>query len=241
MIQAKPINQVVSQQVPTKIIKDPEELSTQEGTGISGTTSSINLNNEIMQDREKLIKYNKAFIKKNKKIPPTTLDFYKFVKVKIQICYLIFQLIGKGAFGKVTLGIHKLTGKHVAIKAIDKNYMKDDFSKKKVFQEVFILKKIRHSNIIRLLEVFESPKHFLMVMEYAGGGDLLQYVKQRKRLEEIEAKYMFKQIVYGLGHCHCRSVLHRDIKLDNILMDVEGSIKICDFGVSRLINKGQAI
>ena len=117
----------------------------------------------------------------------------------------------------------------MAIKAIDKNYMKDDFSKKKVFQEVFILKKIRHSNIIRLLEVFESPKHFLMVMEYAGGGDLLQYVKQRKRLEETEAKYMFKQIVYGLGHCHCRSVLHRDIKLDNILMDVEGSIKICDF------------
>jgi serine/threonine protein kinase len=183
-----------------------------------------------MQDREKLIKYNKAFIKKNKKIPTTTLDFYKFVK-----------LIGKGAFGKVTLGIHKLTGKYVAIKAIDKNYMKDDFSKKKVFQEVFILKKIRHSNIIRLLEVFESPKHFLMVMEYADGGDLLQFVKQRKRLEELDAKYIFKQIVYGLGHCHCRSVLHRDIKLDNILMDLEGSIKICDFGVSRIINKGQLI
>ena len=99
-------------------------MSTQEGTGGGGHSSSasINLNTEIMQDREKLIKYNKAFIKKNKKIPTTTLDFYKFVK-----------LIGKGAFGKVTLGIHKLTGKHVAIKAIDKNYMKDDFSKKKVF------------------------------------------------------------------------------------------------------------
>lgn len=76
----------MSQQAPNKIIKDPEEMSTQEGTGLSGATSNINLNNEIMQDREKLIKYNKAFIKKNKKIPPTTLDFYKFVKVKIQIC-----------------------------------------------------------------------------------------------------------------------------------------------------------
>ena len=52
---------------------------------------------------------------------------------------------------------------------------------------------------------------------------------------------ILKQIVYGLGHCHCRSVLHRDIKLDNILMDLEGSIKICDFGVSRIINKGQLI
>jgi serine/threonine protein kinase len=55
--------------------------------------------------------------------------------------------------------------------------MRDEYSKRKVFQEVYILKKIRHSCVIRLLEVFESPKHFLMVMEYAGGGDLLQYVK----------------------------------------------------------------
>lgn len=139
------------------------------------------------------------------------------------------------------LGVHKLTGKYVAIKAIDLNYMKDDFSKKKVMQEVFILKKIRHSNIIRLLEVFESPKHFLMVMEYAGGGDLLQFVKSRQRLEEMQAKYIFKQIVHGLAHCHCRSVLHRDVKLDNILMDNEGSIKICDFGVSRTVQKGVII
>lgn len=94
-------------------------MSTQEGT--LGPTN-FNINTQIMQEREKLIKYNKAYIKKHKKVPTTTLDFYKFVK-----------LIGKGAFGKVTLGIHKLTGKYVAIKAIDKNYMKDDFSKKKVF------------------------------------------------------------------------------------------------------------
>jgi serine/threonine protein kinase len=66
-------------------------------------------------------------------------------------------------------------------------------------------------------------------------------VKERKRLEEHNAKYMFKQIVYGLAHCHCRSVLHRDIKLDNILMDQEGGIKLCDFGVSRLVQKGQMI
>ena len=90
------------------------------------------------------------------------MEYYKFVK-----------LIGKGAFGKVTLGIHKLTGKKVAIKSIEKSYMKDEFSRKKVFQEVYILKKIRHSNIIRLLEVFESPQHLFMVMEYAGKGDLL--------------------------------------------------------------------
>ena len=125
----------------------------------------------------------------------------------------------------------------MAIKTVEKAVMKDEYQRKKVMQEVFLLKKVRHSNVIRLLEVFESSKHLLMVMEYAGGGDLLQYVKKKKRLEENEAKKIFRQIVYGLAHCHCRSVLHRDIKLDNILIDHEGEIKICDFGVSRILGK----
>ena len=78
-------------------------------------------------------------------------------------------------------------------------------------------------------------------MEYAGGGDLLHFVRKRKNLEEEAAKKIFKQVVHGIAHCHCRSVLHRDIKLDNILIDEEGGIKICDFGVSRLITKNQSI
>ena len=77
---------------------------------------------------------------KEKEVSPTTLDYYKFVK-----------LIGKGAFGKVTLGMHKLTGKYVAIKTIDKSYLKDDFSRKKVLREIYILKKIKHANIIRYI------------------------------------------------------------------------------------------
>ncbi len=158
------------------------------------------------------------------------MDYYKFVK-----------LIGKGAFGKVTLGINKLTGKQVAIKTIDKSYMKDDFSRKKVFQEVYILKKTRHANVIRLLEVFEGPKHLFIVMEFAPGGDLLKYVKKKGRLSETEARRLMRQIVFGLGHIHSRGVLHRDIKLDNILLDADGSVKICDFGVSKIINKGEII
>jgi serine/threonine protein kinase len=92
--------------------------------------SQIKLNDNLIQEREKLIKSIKSRklpnliidIKKTNELPPTTLEYYKFVK-----------LIGKGAFGKVTLGIHKLTGKYVAIKTIEKSYMKDEFSRRKVF------------------------------------------------------------------------------------------------------------
>lgn len=200
----------------------------------------IKMNDPISQEREKLISYNKQ-CKEMKNIiyidlqiygdvHPTTLDYYKFVR-----------LIGKGAFGKVTLGIHKLTGKYVAIKTIDKCYMKDEISRKKVFQEVYILKKIRHANVIRLLEVFEGPKHMLIVMEYAGGGDLLKYIKTKGPLKEPEARTLFRQIIYGIGHIHSRHILHRDIKLDNILLDVEGGVKICDFGVSKLASKAETI
>lgn len=170
------------------------EKSTKESSNIITTVdmtnnSSIHLNEAIVTEREKLINFIKIYTKRHNTIPPTTLDLYKFVK-----------LIGKGAFGKVTLGLHKLTGKHVAIKTFEKSYMKDDFSRKKVFQEVYILKKIHHSNIIRLLEVFESSKHFFIVMEYAGAGDLLHYVKKKRRLPENEARFIFKQVLYGLGH-----------------------------------------
>ena len=112
---------------------------------------------EFEEEKQKIIEYNRLYFTKNFRSPPTNLENYRFLK-----------LIGKGAFGKVTLGVHKLTNKKVAIKSIEKSYMRDEFSRKKVFQEVYILKKIRHSNIIWLLEVFESPKHLLMVMEYAG-------------------------------------------------------------------------
>ena len=61
------------------------------------------------------------------------------------------------------------------------------------------------------------------------------------RLSESEARHYFKSITYGLGHCHCRSVLHRDVKLDNILIDDENGVKICDFGVSKILRKDQHI
>jgi serine/threonine protein kinase len=74
-------------------------------------------------------------------------------------------------------------------------------------------------------------------MEVCGGGDLLTYVRKRRKLKEDVAAHLFKQIITGIKYCHAKNVLHRDIKLDNILLTSQGTVKICDFGVSKLITK----
>ena len=101
-------------------------------------------------------------------------------------------MIGKGAFGKVNLAIHRLTGKFVALKSISKQMMSDESSLKKVRQEYKILKKARHPNIVRLYESFDTESHIVYVMEVCGGGDLLTYVRRRRKLKEDYAKFLFR-------------------------------------------------
>jgi serine/threonine protein kinase len=100
---------------------------------------------------------------------------------------------------------------------------------------------MNHENIIGIYEVFNNDTYLFIVMEYASQGDLLHYVRSKKKLSEEEALKYFRQLIYGVAHIHCRGVLHRDIKLDNILLDDDMGVKICDFGVSRQLCKGQII
>ena len=74
-----------------------------------------------------------------------------------------------------------------------------------------MLKKTRHQNIVRLYEYFETEKHIVFVIELCAGGDLLNYVRRRRRLKEDVAKCLFKQIIESLAYCHKKNILHRDI------------------------------
>ena len=123
----------------------------------------------------------------------------------------------------------------VAIKSINKEFLKsEEDQKKKIMQEFAILKQSNHKSVVRLYDTFETNKHICFVMELCSGGDLLTYVRKRRKLKEDVAKYFFKQIIEGLAYIHhSKLIVHRDIKLDNILLDANGRIKICDFGVSR--------
>ena len=81
----------------------------------------------------------------------------------------------------------------------------------------------------------------MIVMELCPGGDLLNYVRKRRKLSEKYAKFVFKQIMKGIAYLHSMKVAHRDIKLDNILLDGHGNIKIGDFGVSRKIQETEIL
>ena len=147
--------------------------------------STKNLNKLSQQaNAEKLIKYISDYFKENKEAPPTTTDFYR-----------IGRQLGKGAFGKVNLGMHKLTGKMVAIKSINKECFTDETSKEKVMKEFSILKILKHQSVIRLYETFESKKHILFLVELCAFGDLLPYVCKMWQLNDSMAKVFFRQII----------------------------------------------
>lgn len=150
-------------------------------------------------------------------------------------------MLGRGAFGKVSLGMHKLSRKLVAIKSINKEYLSEEKQKNKVMHEVGILLRLRHNSVVKLYETFETGRHILLVMELCAGGDLLNYVRKRRKLDEDVAKLIFKQLIEGLSYIHSKGIIHRDIKLDNILLDGKGKVKIADFGVSKHVKRGEVM
>lgn len=141
----------------------------------------------------------------------------------------------------MNLGMHKLTRKLVALKTINKEFLSEEKQKLKVMHEVSLLLNMRHSYVVKLYETFETKRHIILCMELCAGGDLLNYVRKRRKLDESVAKVLFKQIITGIGYIHSKSILHRDIKLDNILLDGKGTVKIADFGVSKLVKKGEVM
>lgn len=149
--------------------------------------------------------------------------------------YSIGRVLGKGAYGKVNLALQKLTRRLCAVKSINKALTSDKSTFLKLHNEMFIHKQLRHNNVCMLFETIETPTHNLLFLELCRGGDLLHYVRRRRRIDEDVAKVIFKQIVLGIQYIHSKNIIHRDIKLENILIDNLGVVKICDFGVSKLL------
>ncbi|XP_042242815.1 MAP/microtubule affinity-regulating kinase 3-like isoform X12 [Homarus americanus] len=154
--------------------------------------------------------------------------------------YRLLKTIGKGNFAKVKLAKHVPTGKEVAIKIIDKTQLNPG-SLQKLFREVRIMKILDHPNIVKLFQVIETDKTLYLVMEYASGGEVFDYLVFHGRMKEKEARAKFRQIVSAVQYCHQKKIIHRDLKAENLLLDSEMVIKIADFGFSNEFTPGNKL
>ena len=138
--------------------------------------------------------------------------------------------LGSGSFGEVREATHRLTDGPVAIKKIDKLKAATARLRTRIAMEVRLHQRLRHPNIVHLYEVIEGARNVYLVMELLP-TTLLALLKERKVLPEAEARPLFAQLLSALSHCHRNSIVHRDIKLENLLLDESRSqLKLCDFG-----------
>ncbi|SOV07836.1 related to Serine/threonine protein kinase [Ustilago sp. UG-2017a] len=158
--------------------------------------------------------------------------------------YLLLQTLGEGEFGKVKLGVHKEWGEEVAVKLIKRDKVatdaaplnlddtrnKDPAKMSKVEREIQVLKDVRHPNIVRLYEVIESDRYIGIVLEYASGGELFDHILAHKYLKEEHACRLFAQLISGVSYLHQKKIVHRDLKLENLLLDRNRNVIITDFG-----------
>ncbi|KAI9348629.1 kinase-like domain-containing protein [Obelidium mucronatum] len=144
--------------------------------------------------------------------------------------YRLDKTIGQGTYGKVKLGIHIKTFERAAVKVIEKAQIKSSKQVARLQREIRFLKLLHHPHIVKVYDVIETDEFIYIVMEYAVGGELFDYIVANKRVKEREARSFFRMVLSAIDYCHKNAVIHRDLKPENLLLDSQKVIKIIDFG-----------
>ena len=151
--------------------------------------------------------------------------------------YMLGQTLGEGEFGKVKLGWKKDGSSQVAIKLIRRESVATNPSRlPKIYREISILRELAHPNIVRLHEMVETERHIGIILEYASGGELFDYILNHRYLKDPAARRLFAQLISGVGYLHKKGIVHRDLKLENLLLDQNKNIIITDFGFANTFN-----
>ncbi|PVV02324.1 hypothetical protein BB560_003226 [Smittium megazygosporum] len=154
--------------------------------------------------------------------------------------FVIKSTLGKGTFSKVCLAEHRVNKQTFALKFIkpksaDSNSSNDKHSIR-IEREIKLLTLLSHPNIVKLYDVLHTPKFTMIVMEHNSGGELLQFIRSSGRLVERKARVFFRQIVSAVDYCHRNCIIHRDLKLENVMLDGDGKVRLIDFGFANTFN-----
>lgn len=151
--------------------------------------------------------------------------------------YVLGKTLGEGEFGKVKLGWRRDGSVQVAVKLIRREALGGNPSRlPKIYREINILRGLSHPNIVRLHEMTETDKYIGIVLEYASGGELFDYILLHRYLKDNAARKLFAQLISGVGYLHKKGIVHRDLKLENLLLDRNKNIIITDFGFANTFN-----
>ncbi|KAI7902035.1 kinase-like domain-containing protein [Cokeromyces recurvatus] len=153
--------------------------------------------------------------------------------------YTLINTLGSGSMGKVRLAVHNLTGDKLAVKIVRRRQRKDAKDENReirTIREASIMLLLHHPYIVSLKEMVILDPYYYLFMEYVNGGQLLDYIISHGKLKEKQARRFGRQILSALDYCHRNSIVHRDLKIENILISQTGNIKIIDFGLSNLFS-----
>lgn len=154
--------------------------------------------------------------------------------------YIVTNKVGQGRYGLVKLGILEGTSQRVAIKLIDKSSL-DQVERDAISTEAKVMNLLHHRNVVDIYQVIENRNWICLVMELAAGGELFEHIVRQSKLQEVEARKLFVQILDGLEYCHQQNIVHRDIKCENIFLDDSLEVvKIGDWGFATILEGPQA-
>jgi calcium-dependent protein kinase len=169
-------------------------------------------------------------------------DFIKQIKGTPSKEYDVIEYLGKGSFGKVYKVRRKKDNKEFAMKIITKENSFHSTKEEIVLKEINILKDLDHQNIIKIYEYYNTDNELYIITELCTGGELIDVIRDKKRLDEQMVWKIMKQLLSAITYCHSYNIIHRDLKPQNILLsdysENDIRIKVIDFGTSEILSKG---